>query len=491
MNIAIYSRKSIETDTGQSIENQINMCKNYFSTQYPDANFLIFSDYGFSGGNTNRPDFQKMLNLAKRKQIDIIGVYKLDRVARNITDFFNIYSDLEKHNVKLVSITEGFDASTPIGRMMMTMLAGFADMERENIRQRVKDNMLELAKLGRWSGGRTPFGYDAISTIENGKRVAYLQLQEDKKEIIKEIFELASNNVSPYNISKKVNLHSRNIVRIIENPVYMISDELSIKYLSTKGFKVYGSPNGQGFLRYNSGENNIIAVSKHEGLIESKVWIKAYTMIISRNLSRKTHISQQTYLAHLVKCSCGGNMFVGKSTTLGFVFRCQAHYKDKEVCEFKSIQTHLVEAGAIQYLKQLLRTDKPLIKYNNSKKLTRLNQDILKLKKDINKVTKDIDTLTSNLLLISGPAITIVNEKINKLILKRNDLNMNLISKEEALYESTSYLENDENKKDKLKDALKDFENPNLTIQEKQQTAQSLFKEIIIYPDGKAEYFFL
>lgn len=92
------------------------MCKTYFNRADEDCSFEIFQDEGFSGGNINRPSFQRMLELAKHKQFDIIAVYKVDRIARNIVDFVNIYDELENHDIKLVSITEGFDPSTPIGK---------------------------------------------------------------------------------------------------------------------------------------------------------------------------------------------------------------------------------------------------------------------------------------------------------------------------------------------------------------------------------------
>jgi DNA invertase Pin-like site-specific DNA recombinase len=176
MRVAIYSRKSIETDTGESIKNQIAICKRYFQRENDECTFEIFEDEGFSGGNTNRPDFKRMMELVNANQFDAIAVYKLDRIARNIVDFVNTYDELERLNVKLVSVTEGFDPSTPIGKMMMMLLASFAEMERMNIAQRVKDNMKELAKLGRWSGGTTPPGYNVEKIQEGSKVSAYLKL---------------------------------------------------------------------------------------------------------------------------------------------------------------------------------------------------------------------------------------------------------------------------------------------------------------------------
>ena len=93
--IAIYSRKSKETDTGESIKNQINICKEYFLRQYDECNFEIFEDEGFSGGNTNRPAFKRMMQLADYKQFDIIAAYKVDRISRNTLDFLTMFEKLK------------------------------------------------------------------------------------------------------------------------------------------------------------------------------------------------------------------------------------------------------------------------------------------------------------------------------------------------------------------------------------------------------------
>ena len=200
--IAIYTRKSVITDTGDSIGTQITLIKDYFKNY--KCKFEIFEDEGFSGGNTNRPSFKLMMS--RIKEFDTVAVYKIDRIARNIVDFFNIFNLLEENGVKLVSISEGFDPSTPGGKMMMTMLAGIAEMERMNIKQRVKDNMLQLAKGGKWSGGNAPIGYKAKRVIENGKECSYLEINEDEKPIVLDIYNLYLDGLSTRKIAKEMEL---------------------------------------------------------------------------------------------------------------------------------------------------------------------------------------------------------------------------------------------------------------------------------------------
>ena len=120
--IAIYSRKSRYTGKGESIGNQIDLCREYIRTHYGDAaaeHAVVFEDEGFSGGNLNRPDFKKMMTAAKDRKFKAIVVYRLDRISRNIGDFAKLIEDLGDRHIDFISIREQFDTSSPMGRAMM------------------------------------------------------------------------------------------------------------------------------------------------------------------------------------------------------------------------------------------------------------------------------------------------------------------------------------------------------------------------------------
>jgi Site-specific recombinases, DNA invertase Pin homologs len=160
MKAAIYSRKSKFTGKGDCIENQVQLCKEY-GGRLNIAEFLIYEDEGFSGGNLDRPEFQRLLKDAQDKRFDVLICYRLDRISRNIGDFSNLINELENLKINFISIREQFDTSTPLGRAMMYIASVFAQLERETIAERIRDNMLELAKTGRWLGGQTPLGFES------------------------------------------------------------------------------------------------------------------------------------------------------------------------------------------------------------------------------------------------------------------------------------------------------------------------------------------
>lgn len=164
--IAIYSRKSKFTGKGESIENQIELCRQYIFAHYGQKEAetaVVYEDERFSGGNTDRPRFQQMMSDARNKKISAVVCYRLDRVSRNISDFSGLIQELERMDISFISIREDFDTCSPMVCAMMYIASVFSQLERETIAERIRDNMHELAKTGRWLGGTTPTGYASES----------------------------------------------------------------------------------------------------------------------------------------------------------------------------------------------------------------------------------------------------------------------------------------------------------------------------------------
>lgn len=153
--IAIYARKSVFREDSISIETQIETCR----YEAKGESYIVYSDNGYSGKNTDRPEYQKMINDIKERKIDKVIVYKLDRISRSILDFSNMISLFQKLNVSFVSATEHFDTSSPMGRAMLSICIVFAQLERETIQQRVADAYISRSQKGFYMGGKIPYGY--------------------------------------------------------------------------------------------------------------------------------------------------------------------------------------------------------------------------------------------------------------------------------------------------------------------------------------------
>lgn len=445
--IAIYSRKSILTDKGESIQVQIKLCKDYFNEE---CEFIEFIDEGFSGGNTNRPAFKKMMELVRKKQIDAVALYKIDRISRNIVDFFSIYEGLEKHDVKLISITERFDTSTPTGVMLMTILAGFAQMERMNIKQRVKDNMRELALRGCWTGGNAPIGYKSIKVVELGKKCSYLEIKNNEEvEIIKEIYSLSLQGISARKIADKINSRyglatsQKRICNILYSPTYTESSEILNNYLKLNNFEVSGEPNGFGYLTYQKTKINksgskvidrenktIAAVSKHKAIIDNNTWLKVQERLKTVTQEPRPRKSQFTFLAHLVKCGyCNTNMFVDSEPRKT---EPQRFFRKKCKCDYKGSSRLTIERAERNFINGLIalsdiKTLECLLKNTTDVDYTK---EIKYTSTKIMDLDKKINGLTEKFAIAEGELVNIMITKLNKMITDKKELEYRLMELE-------------------------------------------------------------
>lgn len=142
---AAYARQSVEKKNSLSIKGQLDLC----TQTSGNSSLLMYSDQGYSGKNTDRPDFQRLLKDIKADKVSKLYVYRLDRFSRSIADFGQLWNVLQAHNVEFVSVTENFDTSTPMGRAMLHIIMVFAQLERETTAERVKDNYDSRQRLAR------------------------------------------------------------------------------------------------------------------------------------------------------------------------------------------------------------------------------------------------------------------------------------------------------------------------------------------------------
>ena len=262
--IALYSRKSKFTGKGESIGNQVELGKEYVRVHFGDAavdKIVVYEDEGFSGGNLNRPAFKRMMDAAKKRQFKAIIVYRLDRISRNVSDFSGLIEELARLDISFISIKEQFDTSTPMGRAMMYIASVFSQLERETIAERIRDNMHELAKTGRWLGGTTPTGYasesvKSITVDGKTKKVCKLKLLPDEAEIIYKIFDLyeqydsltmTETELLRQGVKTKTgrSFTRFSIKSILQNPVYLIADKDAYQYFVDNEAELFSPESGK------------------------------------------------------------------------------------------------------------------------------------------------------------------------------------------------------------------------------------------------------
>ncbi len=163
---AVYTRKS--TDEGldkefNTLDAQREACEAYVASQRAEGWLLLrdrYDDGGFSGGTLERPALQRLLTDIEQDRIDVIVVYKIDRLSRSLMDFAKLVEAMEAHGVTFVSVTQSFNATTSMGRLTLNILLSFAQYEREIIGERIRDKVAASKARGMWMGGKVPLGYD-------------------------------------------------------------------------------------------------------------------------------------------------------------------------------------------------------------------------------------------------------------------------------------------------------------------------------------------
>lgn len=184
---AVYTRKSSEEGLEQdfnSLDAQREACESYINSQKHEGWELIekqYNDGGYSGGTMNRPAFQELLKDVENGLIDIIVVYKVDRLTRSLMDFAKIVDVFDKHEASFVSITQQFNTTTSMGRLTLNILLSFAQFEREVTGERIRDKFAASKKKGMWMNGTPPMGYIKV----NGK----LEIEPKESQIIRLIFD--------------------------------------------------------------------------------------------------------------------------------------------------------------------------------------------------------------------------------------------------------------------------------------------------------------
>src|SRR5689334_6463042 len=163
---AIYTRKSTEHGLElefNSLDAQREACEAYIKSQAAEGWQAVpsrYDDAAFSGGDMDRPALKKMLEDIQCGQIDIVVVYKIDRLTRSLTDFAKLVEAFETKSVSFVAITQQFNSTTSMGRLTLNVLLSFAQFERELASERVRDKIAASRKKGKWTGGSIPLGYE-------------------------------------------------------------------------------------------------------------------------------------------------------------------------------------------------------------------------------------------------------------------------------------------------------------------------------------------
>ena len=174
----------------------------------------IFIDKAVSGKSTDRPEYYEMMNYVKENDIDMIIVYKNDRIHRSLYNLLAMVYELQEYEVDLVSVTEMFDTSSPQGMLFLQMLGSFAEFERAVINERTRNGRIARLKENKWVGGKPAFGYKV-------NKDGNFEIDKEKAKIVKNIFKLRSKGMSLSKIGDKYGFSKQKVDYILKNKNYI------------------------------------------------------------------------------------------------------------------------------------------------------------------------------------------------------------------------------------------------------------------------------
>lgn len=428
MNIGIYARKSVYSDKSDSIESQIKICKEYAQNNFKVTTIVEYEDEGFTGANTDRPGFSHLMQDILSKKIDLLICYKIDRISRNVLDFSKTFNILQENNIQFVSVKEQIDTSTPLGRAMMYICSVFAQMERETTAERVKDSMIELAKSGKWAGGKAPIGYRRERILINGKHHTVLVKSESELPFLNMIFDTFLEGYSLGGLEtyfrnagvKSLNgkyLSSTQLFQILKNPHYTSATKEVYDYFESlgctmavererfdgkHGLIVYGRTKGGKTKIHSVNPPNmwIVSVGLHEPLISAEKWLAVQARFGQNMIDRKRK-HEVGLLKGILRCKCGYAMGVqhkvDKIYNLVYdnYYCSQRNRKGPEFCDMRMVSVDELDAKIIEILKQISIDKKLLEKYIKADTTPIITKDKNTTKKEIESTKKKIENLTS------------------------------------------------------------------------------------------------
>jgi DNA invertase Pin-like site-specific DNA recombinase len=480
---AIYARQSLEKKDSLSIEGQIELCKNETSGECK-----VFEDRGYSGKDTKRPEFEKLMAEVEAGRVSKLVCYRLDRISRSILDFGNIWEALSRNNVEFVSVSEKFDTSTPVGRAMLYIIMVFAQLERETIAERVKDNYYQRVKTGGWPGGPAPYGMRIAEHRVNGSKALDPTAEID---IVKRIFGMYSvtgaslgsvarqltNDGIP--CTKRKSWDTISVFRVLRHPAYVKADTDVYAYYKSKGMIIYNEPedfNGVygGLIvgkrlanerKYTDVSDHLFALANHPGIIDSSLFLTCQYKLDGNKQIKNTGKGMLTWLSGLLHCAeCGYSLKVLKDRDSGKLrFYCSGR-TNFYVCDVRHTETveeveAFVENEIVGYIMESLNQQgerKPV-----------LSDDSNAVKLSLYQTEQKISNLVKALAEGSPVTIKYINAELDRLEAEKKAL----VTKLNDMAVSSAAVP-----------LLIDF--PGLDFDDKKAVAAMLIKSVICSPDG-------
>ena len=384
--VGIYVRVSteIQSSEGFSIQGQVNQIKEYCNFN----NFKVidvYADRGISGKSMNRPELQRMLQDAKNGHIDCVMVYKTNRLARNTSDLLKIVEDLHKQNVEFFSLSERMEVNTSSGKLMLQILASFAEFERNNIVDNIFMGQTIRAQEGYYQGN-LPLAYDKVSYNKHE-----LMINQHEANIVKYIFESYAKGHGYRKIANALN-HKGYVTKkgnpfSISAVTYILSNPFYIGKIQFAKYKDWNDKRRKGL-----NDKPVIAEGKHTPIISQDLWDKVQARKKQVSKKPQVHGKGTNLLTGIIACpQCSASMSAsitvntlkdGTKKRIRYYSCSNFRNKGSKVCSANSVRADVIEKYVMDQILEIVKSDKVLkqvverVNQENQVDVAALNHDI-------------------------------------------------------------------------------------------------------------------
>ena len=350
---AIYTRKSHEEGLEQefnSLDAQREACEAYIASQKHEGWAALpcrYDDGGFTGGNMDRPGLKALLADIEAGRVDVVLVYKVDRLSRSLMDFSRLVALFETHDVAFVSVTQRFDTTSSMGRLTLNVLLSFAQFERELCGERIRDKIASAKRKGKYVGGRPLLGYDV------DREKMRMVVNDTEANLVRHIFDRFCRLGSCMLVARELNRQG-----------YRMKAWTSRK----------GKPMGGGIWKKTDVHHLLtnrlllgqvvhkdqVYPGEHEAIIDRKVWDRVHRILAENRTSRANRTRSKTIaiLKGLLRCGCCDAAMAPTYTTRRgkryHYYVCHAAgKKGYDTCEVKSLPAGQIEEAVFTYLREI------------------------------------------------------------------------------------------------------------------------------------------
>lgn len=381
MKSAVYPRISKDEQSKYSINEQIQLCKEYLEREGHEM-IEVYIDDGYSAKNMKRPALQRMLSDIKKKSFNMITVWSMDRLTRETIDGLTMVRDNFRPNgIEFASVTEEIDTSTPDGYMMFTIKLSMAQREREKIAERSSMGQVARAKTGLRNTSAKPYGYNVNPADLS------LILREDEARVVRMIFEWYTQGWGRFKIASELN--KKGIPAPKGHTWYDFIIGVIVKnliYIGSTHYKPKKSPESE----------RIITPNKHEAIISAELYKIAQDHTRRRSENTMSQSSHLFPFSTILKCALCGKSFHGKKRsqeckTGRNYYCCSGKYRVRGNCTASNVTETKITDLLFNYLDKFVLTD-------DNKPVSRDKRDTEKERKQLEKELDDIKKKRSRLI---------------------------------------------------------------------------------------------